>query len=300
MDRYIPPATITDLRLLDRGSSGVVYLVRLNDRQLAASKRLATHHVNDPAAQQQLIDEIKLNASLQHPNIVALIGASWTTRANLQAVFEYLSGGDLLSYLESNRTPERMVWTRAKLQLAMDVVYALAYIHSLLPSPVVHRDLKSRNILLSRTSSMSEITAKLCDFGAARLQSLGDSQAAVADVGTSRWLAPEVILGGRSHDGASDVYSFGVVLTELDTHQVPFSDVQGPEATQLPDATVLWMVAHERLQPSISASCPEPLAALARECMSYEPHERPTASQVCTRLQAIRMAILEAGDKRWS
>ncbi|GLD99039.1 hypothetical protein PINS_up007757 [Pythium insidiosum] len=291
VDRYIPPATITDVRLLDRGSSGVVYLVRLNDRQLAASKRLATHRVNDSTAQQQLIDEIKLNASLQHPNIVALIGASWTTRANLQAVFEYLSGGDLLSYLESNRTPERMVWTRAKLQLAMDVAYALAYIHSLLPSPVVHRDLKSRNILLSRTSSTSEITAKLCDFGAARSQSSGDAQAAVADVGTSRWLAPEVILGGRSHDGASDVYSFGVVLTELDTHQVPFSDVQGPEATQLPDATVLWMVAHERLQPSISASCPEPLAALARECMSYEPHERPTASQVCTRLQAIQMEV---------
>ncbi|GLD99041.1 hypothetical protein PINS_up007759 [Pythium insidiosum] len=285
MDRYIPPATITDVHLLGGGACGVVYLVRLNDRQLAASKRLATHHVNDPAAQQQLIDEIKLNASLQHPNIVALIGASWTTRANLQAVFEYLSGGDLLSYLESNRTPERMVWTRAKLRLAMDVAYALAYIHSLLPSRVVHRDLKSRNILLSTTSSTSDITAKLCDFGVSRTQS--SQQSMTTGVGTSRWLAPEVILGGGAYDAACDVYSFGVVLTELDTHEVPFHDVRGPEGTMLPDVAVLRMVAQEGLRPGVSAACPEALATLARECMAQDASQRPTASQLCKTLELL-------------
>ncbi|GLD99053.1 hypothetical protein PINS_up007771 [Pythium insidiosum] len=290
LDRFIPASTITNVRLLGGGACGVVYLVRLNDRQLAASKRLATHHVNDPAAQQQLIDEIKLNASLQHPNIVALIGASWTTRANLQAVFEYLSGGDLLSYLESNRTPERMVWTRAKLQLAMDVAYALAYIHSLLPSPVVHRDLKSRNILLSSTSSStSEITAKLCDFGVSRTQS--SQQSMTTGVGTSRWLAPEVILGGGAYDAACDVYSFGVVLTELDTHEVPFHDVRGPEGTMLPDVAVLRMVAQEGLRPGVSAACPEALATLARECMAQDASQRPTASELCKRLTAIQAVV---------
>ncbi|KAJ0389153.1 hypothetical protein ATCC90586_011587 [Pythium insidiosum] len=116
-----------------------------------------------------------------------------------------------------------MVWTREKLLLALDVAYALAYIHSLLPSPVVHRDLKSRNVLLSATEgSKQRLTAKLCDFGVSRAQSSNHSM--TTGVGTSRWLAPEVILGGGHYDAACDIYSFGVLLTELDTHEIPFHD----------------------------------------------------------------------------
>ncbi|KAJ0392648.1 hypothetical protein P43SY_001046 [Pythium insidiosum] len=270
LDRYIPPSSITDVRVLSGGAYSVVYLVQLGtNKHFAASKRLAASFINNCDMQKQLLDEIKLNATLQHPNVASLLGASWITRLNLQAIFEYLPGGDLLSYLETRRTPKTMVWTREKLLLALDVAYALAYIHSLLPSPVVHRDLKSRNVLLSATEgSKQRLTAKLCDFGVSRAQSSNHSM--TTGVGTSRWLAPEVILGGGRYDAACDIYSFGVLLTELDTHEIPFNDVRGPVGTMLPDVAILRMVAHEGLRPSVSESCPEALATLVSECMAHD------------------------------
>ncbi|KAJ0389796.1 hypothetical protein P43SY_011934 [Pythium insidiosum] len=161
MNRYIPAKQITVVRLLGGGAYGVVYLVRLRQRQLAAAKRLSSSHVTDPQAQQQLVDEIKLHATLEHPNVIALIGASWTTRADLQAVFEYAPRGDLLSYLETQQPPTP--WDARKLALALDVALALAYLHAQRPAAVVHRDLKSRNILLSE--QRGRLVAKLCDFG---------------------------------------------------------------------------------------------------------------------------------------
>ncbi|KAJ0397483.1 hypothetical protein P43SY_006167 [Pythium insidiosum] len=251
----------------------------------------------DRPPQTQLIDEIKLNAALHHPNIVALIGATWTTRADLQAIFEYMCDGDLRAYLETtaNDAGSAPMWSRQKLQLALDVAYALAYLHSQRPTSVVHRDLKSGNILLCRDTSTESrkprddgsvecyrLRAKLADFGVSRSQSTNNSM--TTGVGTSRWLAPEVILGGGVYDTACDVYSFGVVLTELDTHQLPFSDVRGADGTMLPDVTILQRVAHERLQPNTSASCPESVASLARQCMAYDAKERPNASAICRSL----------------
>ncbi|KAJ0389467.1 hypothetical protein ATCC90586_007386 [Pythium insidiosum] len=179
-------------------------------------------------AQLELVEEIKLNAALHHPNIVSFIGAAWTTRADLQAIFEFVPGGDLRTWLEATpRTP----WTRQKTLVALDVAYALAYLHSRQPSALVHRDVKSHNVLLTSTeglgssmtmtmttttetetaaaaetaavarSTATRLTAKLCDFGVSRAQSSNHSM--TTGVGTSRWLAPEVILGGGRYDTAT-------------------------------------------------------------------------------------------------
>ncbi|KAJ0398137.1 hypothetical protein P43SY_004334 [Pythium insidiosum] len=281
LDRYIPTKQIQDIRMLGGGAFGIVYLVKIRHRQLGAAKRLSSSRRHDETGQRQLIDEFKLNAILQHPNIVALIGATWTTRADFQVIFEYMCDGDLRTYLEmtANDAGSAPMWSRQKLQLALDVAYALAYLHSQRSVGVVHRDLKSGNILLCRdTSSESRkfqddgsvqryrLRAKLADFGVSRSQSTNNSM--TTGVGTSRWLAPEVILGGGVYDTACDVYSFGVVLTELDTHQLPFSDVRGADGTMLPDVTILQRVAHERLQPNTSALCPQSVASLARQCMA--------------------------------
>ncbi|KAJ0410639.1 hypothetical protein ATCC90586_009120 [Pythium insidiosum] len=134
----------------------------------------------------------------------------------------------------------------------------------------------SRNILLSE--QRGRLVAKLCDFGVSRSQSSNHSM--TTGVGTSRWLAPEVILGGGRYDEACDIYSFGVVLTELDTHEVPFHDVRGAEGALLADVAILQRVAHERLQPPVSASCPSALASLARACMAFDASERPSAQEM--------------------
>ncbi|KAJ0392651.1 hypothetical protein P43SY_001049 [Pythium insidiosum] len=287
---YIPATEIEDLRLLGTGGCAVVYLVRLHGGQLAAAKRLASDRVGDRDARQALVDEIKLNTALHHPNIVAFIGASWTNRNDLQAIFEFVPNGDLRTYLETTPvTP----WTHEKLQVALDIAYALAYLHNQQPSAIVHRDLKSRNVLLTIDDSSDSETigggqrmqAKLTDFGVSRSMSV--QQSMTTGVGTSRWLAPEVITGGGEYNMACDIYSFGVVLTELDTHSLPFGNVRGPDGTMLPDVAVLRMVAQQRLQPGLSPTCPEMLVLLARQCMAYDPEERPTASDVCASLREL-------------
>ncbi|KAJ0404683.1 hypothetical protein ATCC90586_002747 [Pythium insidiosum] len=291
LDRYIPTTHIHDVRVLGGGAFGVVFLVRLQNRQLAASKRLATSQRHDSDAQQQLIDEIKVAATLEHPNVVALIGASWTTRADVQAVFEFMPLGDLRSRLE---TTEQAPWDRPKLLLALDVAYALAYLHSQRPTALVHRDIKSSNVLLR--CERSRVRAKLSDFGVCREVSSNASM--TTPVGTSRWLAPEIILGRATFDTSCDVYAFGVVLSELDTHRVPFSELTGADGAPLPTVAVLQKVAHERAQPSLAATCPEALASLARQCMAYDAADRPSASAVCKALLAICREPLDGeGDR---
>ncbi|GLE10620.1 hypothetical protein PINS_up022837 [Pythium insidiosum] len=201
-----------------------------------------------------------------------------------------MSLGDLRSYLETTAATSP-TWDRRKLRLALDVAYALAYLHSHRPTALVHRDLKSSNVLLC--VDRSRVCAKLCDFGVCRaatsVTSSSDSQSATGTipVGTSRWLAPEIILGGAGVHTASDVYAFGVVLSELDTHRVPFSEMTGADGAPLPTIAVLQKVATDGLQPSLSASCPEAVAALARRCMAYDAAERPSASAICSTLQQI-------------
>ncbi|GLD99032.1 hypothetical protein PINS_up007750 [Pythium insidiosum] len=280
---FIPSTEIEDVRLLGTGGCAVVYLVRLHGQQLAAAKRLASDRIADRDAREALVGEIKLNAALHHPNIVAFFGASWTNRNDLQAIFEFVPGGDLRTYLET--TPVAP-WTREKLQLALDVAYALAYLHNQQPTAIVHRDLKSRNVLLTAGDSASQrMSAKLSDFGVSRAMS--PQQSMTTGVGTSRWLAPEVITGGGDYDTSCDIYSFGVVLTELDTHSLPFGNVRGPDGTMLPDVAVLRLVAQQRIQPALSSTCPEMLVLLARQCMAYDPDERPTASDVCASLREL-------------
>eukprot|EP00644_Phytophthora_capsici_P017163 jgi/Phyca11/10288/fgenesh1_pm.PHYCAscaffold_48_\ len=125
---------------------------------------------------------------------------------------EYMEGGDLRSLLNEYESTKHPVGIdRQKATIALHVCHALTYLHSLAP-PVIHRDLKSRNILLNQ-----QLEAKLTDFGISRERM---DQTMTAGVGTSLWMAPEVMLGEK-YDDKADMFSFGVVLSELDVHTLP-------------------------------------------------------------------------------
>ncbi|RLN21044.1 hypothetical protein BBJ28_00021396, partial [Nothophytophthora sp. Chile5] len=160
---------------------------------------------------------------------------------------------------------------RSKVTIALHVAHALTYLHSLERS-VLHRDLKSRNILLT-----ASLEAKLMDFGVSREHV---DRTMTAGVGTSLWMAPEVMLGER-YDDKADVYSFGVVLSELDLHTLPYSHAKekGYSDRQVPDTAILQMVALGELQVEFSPQCLESVAALGRACVSVDPANRPTAAE---------------------
>ncbi|GLD93813.1 hypothetical protein PINS_up002418 [Pythium insidiosum] len=123
--------------------------------------------------------------------------------------------GDLRSVLHGcKQRRERLSWSDHKTTIALHIAEALTYLHSLSPK-VIHRDLKSKNVLLN-----ADMEAKLSDFGISRERRFEETHM-TAGIGTSFWIAPEVLLG-RDYDERADIFSFGVVLSELDTEDYPY------------------------------------------------------------------------------
>ena len=146
----------------------------------------------------------------------------------------------------------------------------MAYLHSGNP-PVLHRDLKSANLLLDES-----YTAKVCDFGLSRLKAQARSM--TANCGTVQWMAPEV-LANRSYDEKADIYSFGIIVWELLTRECPY---EGMTAIQCALA-----VLNRDKRPEIPKWCPPQLHALIKSCIKTEPSERPSFPQIILALDAI-------------
>lgn len=270
---------IQDIKRIGKGAYAEVWLVKYRKTQLLASKRLLRKNDGNRGGTQEFIAEIKIVAKLEHPKIVQFIGVAWTIEADLQALFEYMDGGDLRTYLDQPRTPH--YWTLEKVQIAIDIVEALVYVHSFSP-PLIHRDLKSRNVLLVARN----LEAKLTDFGVSRFRS--ENNTMTAGVGTGRWLAPEVITGTNDYGPPADIFSFGVVLAEMDTHALPYDDVIGPTGNRLADVALLQLISTGQLKPTLSASCPRKITELADQCLAFDPMYRPTAAQLAYSLRNFK------------
>jgi serine/threonine protein kinase len=193
----------------------------------------------------------------------------------MQLVLEFMAGGDLKDHLARTASDELFSW-ELKILCAEDILNGLDYLHSL---NIIHRDLKSRNVLLDQF-----LHAKLMDFGVSR-HVLGDSTMTQA-VGTYRWSAPEVLRGSR-YSVAADMYSFGVILSELASHKVPFWNILDDQGQMISEFVLLEKILAGSIQPTFSDSCPEWLVELAQQCMCYSPEERPTAIQAASVIQRM-------------
>lgn len=273
-------SAIKDIKPLGSGAYATVWLVRYRNLQLLASKRLRPERRTKKHTA-AFVEEIKLIANFDHPNLVRLIGAAWTVETDLQMLLEYMEGGDLRRYLADSNTPSG--WTTTKFNIAIDVIEALVYLHSFTP-PLVHRDLKSNNVLLS-----SDMEAKLSDFGTSRFRS--SDKTMTGGVGTGRWLAPEVIRGDSDYGPAADIYSFGTLLTELDTNQIPYDNVRASNGKIMSDLTILHRVATGKLHPKVRATCGKALKDLVERCLLEDPAERPTAPAIAYELRVIQQEM---------
>ncbi|RZB86630.1 Serine/threonine-protein kinase CTR1 [Glycine soja] len=164
----------------------------------------------DPGRFEEFLKEVSLMKRLRHPNIVLLMGAV-IQPSKLSIVTEYLSS--LYELLHMPNVGSSLSEKRC-LSMAYDVASGMNYLHQMRP-PIVHRDLKSPNLLVD-----DSYTVKVCDFGLSRTKAntfLSSKTAA----GTPEWMAPEVIRGELSNEKC-DVFSFGVILWELVTLQQPW------------------------------------------------------------------------------
>ncbi|EQC35457.1 TKL protein kinase [Saprolegnia diclina VS20] len=268
--RLRAPLTLYPRSILGRGATSDVVLGSYH-AQYVAVKQIRRDLVSSEMVC-AFVDEIRLMARFSCPYLVSFVGVQWSTFLHLQCVVEHMAHGDLRSYLETHRTlPADAQW-----RMALAVAQALVYLHA---HSVVHRDVKSRNVLLGEN-----LQAKVADFGVARRVASKDDEVMTSAVGTFRWTAPEVLQGAR-YDTKADIYSFGMVLTELDSRKVPYADVRNGRGQAMGSFTLLYHVMRGEMQPSFSSACPEWLKDVALRCVALNPDKRPTAREVVQALE---------------
>jgi serine/threonine-protein kinase len=271
------------IRRLGAGGMGEVFLAhdpRL-ERQVAV-KRIRTDGPPDPSLRARLRREARLAASLQHPAVVQVF--DWVTEDGADhIVFELVPGTTLRQALAKRGGPLPLP---EALTVAVRVAEGLAYAHR---RGVVHRDLKTENVLLTE-----EGEAKISDFGIARRLAGEVGQEGLTRegvvLGTYRAMAPEQ-LQGRPADYRSDLFSFGVLLYELCTGRSPFLGDTGP--------VTVGRILHQRQTPAaeLAPGLPPALSALIDRLLEKEPVLRPRdAAEVASELSSLAAAVGEESD----
>ncbi|ETL80635.1 TKL/DRK protein kinase [Phytophthora nicotianae] len=268
----IPREKVILQQRISRGGYGEVYVGTFNDQRVAI-KMLLPETRKRIQSVNEFLAEVKLMASLEHPRIVEFIGVAWDSLTDLCVVSEFMEGGDVRALLNRYQNERNIGFDYTKVKIALHVAHALTYMHSFDP-PLIHRDLKSKNILLTE-----DYDAKLTDFGASR--ELVD-RTMTAGIGTSLWMAPEMMTGEK-YDEKADIFSFGVVLSELDSNALPYANTG--KNRQPSDLAILQLVMQGKLRVSFSETCPPAILELGMACVAADPTARPTAAEALYRLQ---------------
>ncbi|XP_021945255.1 mitogen-activated protein kinase kinase kinase 10 isoform X2 [Folsomia candida] len=217
--------------------------------------------------------EAKLFWLLNHPNIIHLLGMCLEP-PNLCLVLEYARGGSLNRVLAGTQIrPDVLVnW-------AIQIAKGMDYLHNSAPISLIHRDLKSSNVLISEEieagDDLSEKTLKITDFGLAREVHKTTRMSAA---GTYAYMPPEVIKN-CTFSKASDVWSYGVLLWELLTGETPYKGIDG--------FAVAYGVAVNKLSLPIPTTCPKPWSNLIESCWLMDPHDRPSFEEILIELEKI-------------
>ncbi|KAL5728324.1 hypothetical protein ACHQM5_001422 [Ranunculus cassubicifolius] len=201
-----------DKMLLGEGGNGWVYRGLLEETIHIAVKK---SKIIDQDQIEQFLNEADIVSKINHKNVVKLLGVCLDSKVPM-LVYEFVANGTIFQHLHGNSSRILDSW-RICLRVAAETARALDYMHSLAYPPIIHRDIKSSNILLDGT-----YTAKVADFGASKLIRLDRTMAPTQGQGTMGYLDPEYLQTGELTT-MSDVYGFGVVLMELLSKQRPLS-----------------------------------------------------------------------------
>ncbi|GLD95650.1 hypothetical protein PINS_up004327 [Pythium insidiosum] len=276
---------------ISTGGFGIVYKATLYG-QVVVVKQVAPLQTESTEVLCKFMDEIRLYARLHHPKIVGFIGLTWTNLLDLSLVMEYMPNGDLHALLSANAATvdgrQALTWfnesseRRSKSHFAQDIAEALVYLHSF-DAPIIHRDIKSKNVLLAE-----DYTAKLSDFG---ISTRRRDDTMTGGMGTTAWMAPEVLQGERYTESA-DIYSLGIVMCELDVCGHPFAGNRSADPS-FTEAKIAYLVSTAALTPRLHPDCPPAIATIIARCLDFDPSRRPTAVELHYDLRKVREACLE-------
>ena len=251
--------------LIGRGSYCDVFKVRFRAidvavKQFQLGEREEGNNNNGDAT--EFVNEVEILSKSHHPNVVQMIGVC-IQAPHYSLVMEYLENGNLYDFIERSAAKVDMA---LKLQFARDIAAGMNSLHC---RGIIHRDLKSSNVLVDRNFRL-----KVGDFGLSRLKE-GDRTMTL--VGSPMWTAPEVICGTRYAESA-DVYSYGIILWEIMTLQHPFANANLHHIlAQVPLG----------LRPAIPPSFPKPWVELMSSCWATAPADRPSFEQILNSLDSM-------------
>ncbi|MBI4822388.1 MAG: serine/threonine protein kinase [Deltaproteobacteria bacterium] len=241
-------------------------------------KRISPRFRDDERVLQMFLEEARISALLNHPNIVQTFDFGEVDGIPFMAM-ELVDGVNLLVWMKKRADAGQMIPLRSAVEIVAVLLDALAYAHSLAdldgrPLNVVHRDVSPQNVLLSREGGL-----KLADFGIARHEARDQHTQGTVTKGKPGYMAPEASLGDAV-DGRADVYAAGVVLVELislekfHTADTPFGGLAG-----------IRKRVDERLgrRPQV----PLPLVELIHRLTAIDPDERPDAQHAAAELRAV-------------
>ncbi|CAH8357314.1 unnamed protein product [Eruca vesicaria subsp. sativa] len=272
-------------RILGQGGQGTVYKGILPDNSIVAIKKA---RLGDNSQVEQFINEVLVLSQINHRNVVKLLGCCLETEVPL-LVYEFINSGTLFDHLHGSLFGPSLTWEH-RLRIAVEIAGTLAYLHSSASIPIIHRDVKTANILLDEN-----LTAKVADFGASRLIPMDKEQLTTMVQGTLGYLDPEYYNTGLLNE-KSDVYSFGVVLMELLSGQKALCFERPLQSKHLVHYIASAMkenrlheVIDEKVINGNNWKEIEEAVRVAMECTRVTGEERPLMTEVAAKLEGLRV-----------
>ncbi|XAR71022.1 Non-specific serine/threonine protein kinase [Bertholletia excelsa] len=276
--KFLETATknFQESNIIGKGGFGCVYKAKLDNNGNVAVKRL-DGGTRDATAEFET--EVDLLSKIQHSNIISLLGYSIHGETRL-LVYELMPNGSLETQLHGPSRGSALTW-HLRMKIALDIARGLEYLHEYCNPPVIHRDLKSSNILLD-----SSFDAKLSDFGLAITDGTQNKNN-IKLSGTVGYVAPEYLLDGKLTD-KSDVYAFGVVLLELLLGRKPVEKLAPAQCQsivtwampQLTDRSKLPSIVDPVIRNTMDLKHLFQVAAVAVLCVQPESSYRPLITDV--------------------
>ncbi|BAT90922.1 hypothetical protein VIGAN_06221700 [Vigna angularis var. angularis] len=268
--------------VIGEGGYGVVYRGILHDASVVAVKNLLN---NKGQAEKEFKVEVEAIGKVRHKNLVRLVGYC-AEGARRMLVYEYVDNGNLEQWLHGDVGPVSPLTWEIRMRIAIGTAKGLAYLHEGLEPKVVHRDIKSSNILLDKNWN-----AKVSDFGLAKLLGSEKTHVTTRVMGTFGYVAPEYASSGMLNE-RSDVYSFGVLLMEIITGRSPIDYSRPPGEMNLVDwfkAMVASRRSEELVDPLVEIP-PSPrslkrVLLICLRCIDLDVVKRPKMGQIVHMLE---------------
>ncbi|KAL9245360.1 hypothetical protein vseg_019022 [Gypsophila vaccaria] len=282
-----------DENVIGEGGYGIVYSGVLCDHTKVAVKNLLN---NRGQAEKEFKVEVEAIGRVRHKNLVRLLGYC-VEGAYRMLVYEYVDNGNLDQWLHGDVGDVSPLTWDIRMNIILGMAKGLAYLHEGLEPKVVHRDIKSSNILLDR-----HWNPKVSDFGLAKLLNSEMSYVTTRVMGTFGYVAPEYACTGMLTE-KSDVYSFGILIMELISGRTPVDYSRPPGEVNLVD-WLKTMVGNRRSEEVVDPKLPEmpPSKALKRillvalRCVDPDAQKRPKMGHVIHMLEADDLLVRD--DRR--